>query len=149
MNKLDKQFGELMKNVRIESPSSNFTLSVMSRIQAEVAVTRKPLLQDYQPVISKRTWWVISIIFIGLIIYISVSGGDNSQANVPDSRSLITESLSKLNSGGLSFLSHGLGIFSGIPAVAYLIVLASLALWTLDSFLNRLRHNPSKTGFEQ
>jgi hypothetical protein len=149
MNKLDKQFGELMKNVRIESPSSNFTLSVMSRIQAEAAVTRKQLIQDYQPVISKRTWWVISIIFIGLIIYISISGGDNSQANVPDSRSLITESLSKINSGGLSFLSQGLGIFSGIPAVAYLIVLASLALWTLDSFLNRLRHNPSKAGFEQ
>lgn len=55
MNKLDKQFGQVMKGMKIDSPSSDFRIKVMSRIQAEAAVTRRPLLVDYKQVISSRT----------------------------------------------------------------------------------------------
>jgi len=149
MNKLDKQFAEVMKDVRIDRPSSDFTFRVMGRIQAEAAVTRKPLLQDYQPVISKKTWIILLVAFVGLIIYISFSSGDVESSNNPGLWTAFKNSLSKINSGEASLLSHGLGLFSRIPAVAYLIILASLSLWTIDSFLNRFRNNTSKINIKQ
>ena len=68
MNKLDKQFEQMMKGNRIDSPSSDFTLKVMSRIQAEAAVQKRPILADYQPVISKKTWIIMLVVFVLLLI---------------------------------------------------------------------------------
>ena len=66
MNKLDKQFGQIMKGMKIESPSSDFSIKIMSRIQAEAAVMSRPILVDYKPVISKRTWIILIGIFFSL-----------------------------------------------------------------------------------
>lgn len=141
MNKLDKQFAEMMKDVRIESPLSDFSLKVMSRIQAEAAVTRRPLLLDYKPVISKRTWIILIVLFAALMIYITVAGTEPVSANDQGTWSAVSGSMSKFNT---SLLEKGSGLFASIPMVAYLILLASLSLWTLDSFLTRVKHNSSK-----
>ncbi len=143
MNKLDKQFAEMMKDVRIDSPSSDFSLKVMSRIQAEAAVQKRPLLQDYQPVISKRTWIILLVAFLLLIIYIAVSGNNAAPAGGSGFWSSVGKSMNVFNTSQASILQKGAGIFSAIPPIAYLIVLASLALWTLDGFLTRFRHHPS------
>lgn len=141
MNKLDKQFADMMKDVRIDSPSEDFKLKVMSRVLAEAAVRKRPLLQDYQPVISKRTWIILLSAFALLVIYTLVSAG--SAAPSADSGLLGTVS-GKLQSFTSSKLSKiwekGAGIFSTIPPLAYVIILSSLALWTLDSFLTKFRH---------
>lgn len=145
MNKLDKQFEEMMKGIRIDSPSSDFTLRVMSRVQAEAAVKKKhSILEDYQPVISKRTWIILIVAFVLLIIYILVAGKETNAS--PDSGfwSMLSGSLNEVSTGKVSsFWQKGMGIFTTIPPIAYLILTASLALWTLDSFLTRFRYHSS------
>lgn len=145
MNKLDEQFEEMMKGIRVDSPSSDFTLKVMSRIQAEATVQQHHLLQDYQPVISKRTWIILVAAFILLMIYITVSGKETTTANDSGFWSAISGSLDQLKvKEASSIWQKGMGLFSSVPTIAYLILTASLALWTLDSYLTRFRHHATK-----
>jgi hypothetical protein len=148
MKMQDKQFSEMMKDIRIDSPSSDFSLKVMSRIQAEAAVTRRPLLQNYQPVISKKMWIILTVSFVLLLIFISISGSNSSSANDTSWWSTLPYSLSKINSGEISIWKKGIGVFETIPALAYLIVLASLSLWTLDLLISSFRHNQAKTDVQ-
>lgn len=144
MNKLDKQFEEMMKGVRIDSPSSDFTLKVMSRIQAEAAVQRRPILQDYQPVISKRTWIILIVVFVLLMIYMMTSGKASTPSGSSGFWLTVTGSLNQLKTSEVSSIwQKGMGIFASVPLIAYLILTASLALWTLDSYLNRFKHHTS------
>jgi len=145
MNKLDKQFEEMMKGIKIDSPSSDFTFKVMSRIQAEAAVQRPHLLLDYKPVISKKAWIILIAAFILIMIYITVSGKDSSAAGDSSFWSTVSNSLNPLKSREVSSIwQKGMGVFSSIPPIAYMILLATLALWTLDSYLQQFRHNHSK-----
>jgi len=144
MNKLDKQFEQMMKGVQIDSPSSDFTLRVMSRIQAEAAVQRKPILQNYQPVISKRTWIILIVAFLLLLIYITVSSQDVAPSGNTGFWSTVSDKIGAFNNQeASSILKTGMGWFTSIPPIAYLILTASLALWTLDSVLTRFRHQHS------
>jgi hypothetical protein len=145
MNKLDKQFEEMMKGITIDSPSSDFTMKVMSRIQAEAAVQKRPILAGYEPAISKKTWIMLLIIFAALMIYITVAGKDTDSANTSGFIATILNSMNQLEVNKVSsFWQKGMGIFSSIPMVAYLIITASLALLTLDGFLNLFKHEASK-----
>jgi len=145
MNKLDKQFEELMKGIRVDSPSSDFTLKVMSRVYAEAAVQKHHLLEDYKPVISKRTWIILIAAFVLLMIYITVSGTETKTATDSGFWSTISESLNQLKvKEASSIWQKGMGLFSSVPTIAYLILTASLALWTIDSYLTRFRHHASK-----
>jgi len=145
MNKLDKQFEQMIKGVQIDSPSSDFTLRVMSRIQAEAAVQRKPILQNYQPVISKRTWIILIVAFILLLIYITVSSQNATPASDTGFWSTVSGKIGGFNNQeASSILKTGMGLFTSIPSIAYLILTASLALWTLDSVLSRFRHHSSE-----
>jgi len=145
MNKLDKQFEQMMKGVQIDSPSSDFTFSVMSRIQAEAAVQQKSVLQNYQPVISKRTWIILIVVFILLLIYITVSSQDAAPASNTGFWSTVSGKIGAFNNQeASSILKRGTGLFASIPTIAYLILTASLALWTLDSVLSRFRHHSSE-----
>jgi hypothetical protein len=144
MKKLDKQFEQMMKGIQIDSPSSDFTFNVMSRIQAEAAVQRKSVLQNYQPVISKRTWIILIVAFVLLLIFITVTGQDAAPANSTGFWSTVSGKIGALNNQeASSILKRGTGLFTSIPTIAYLILTASLALWTLDSILSRFRHQHS------
>ena len=135
----------MMKGVQIDSPSSDFTLRVMSRIQAEAAVQRKPILQNYQPVISKRTWIILIVAFLLLLIYITVSSQDAAPASDTGFWSTVSGKIGAFNNQETSsVLKTGMGLFTSIPTIAYLILTASLALWTLDSVLTRFRHHSSE-----
>jgi len=145
MNKLDKQFEGMMKEVRLDSPSPEFMIKVMSRIQAEAAVQHRPVLQNYQPVISRKAWIIIGLAFLALLIYITVSGSDTVPESSPGLWSTLLGSVEMINSTGMtSIWQKGMNIFGNIPPVALLILAASMALWTLDTFLTRLRHHSSK-----
>lgn len=146
MDKLDKQFGEMMKGMKIESPSDDFTLKVMHRIQAEAAVQKQPILATYTPVISKKAWIIIVAALILLIVYILASGNPASSGSETGIWSTVSDSLKKLNSGQVSSaISKGKGMFTSIPAITYLILMAALGLWTLDSLISKFRHQLSKT----
>ncbi|MFY9151460.1 MAG: hypothetical protein WAO52_05565 [Prolixibacteraceae bacterium] len=146
MDKLDKQFGEMMKGIKIESPSADFTLKVMHRIQAEAAVQKQPILATYTPVISKKAWIIIFAVFLLLFVYILVSGKPAGSASDTGVWSTVSDSLKKLNTGQVSsVLSKGKGMFSSIPAITYLILMTALFLWTLDSFISKFRHQLSES----
>lgn len=142
MNKLDKQFELLMKDIHIDSPSKDFSLKVMERIQAEAAVQKHSILENYQPVISRKAWIILIVAFLSLLIYITVSSQEATGVKDTGFMSTVQDSLQKVNTKGLSNVWQSAnGLFTAIPSIAYLIVLASLALWTLDSFLTRLRNS--------
>lgn len=142
MNKQDKQFEQLMKGMHIDSPSKDFSLRVMERIQAEAVVLKPSLLEDYQPVISRKVWIILITAFIALVLYVLGFGQEPSQVENPGLWSAIPEALPRLNTKGLSNLwQSATGMLTSIPTMAYLIMLASMALWTLDLLLTRLKNN--------
>ncbi len=122
--------------VKLNSPSSDFAVKVMSRVYAEAAVKPKPVLQDYQPVISKRAWMIMISAFILITIYMMSLGHGASGGE----KGLVSDFAGKLSSLNNVFQS-GAGIFKTIPSVAYLIVISALALWTLDSVFQRFRQH--------
>ena len=145
MNKLDKQFEQMMKGITIDSPSQGFSLKVMERIQAEAVVRKYSIVKDYQPVISKRTWIILIAVFIFLMVYITVSSPETTDVKEPGFWSAISGSLQKIDTSRASGIWQSVtGLFASIPTMAYLILMASLALWTLDSFLSRFTHSTSK-----
>jgi len=145
MNKLDKQFEQMMKGIRIEAPSPDFTSKIMSRIQAEAAVQKRTAPLVYQPMIDRKTWILLIAAFLGLILYILFSGDNAAAASTTGFWSAFSDSIGQLKSTGIqNFWQKGVGVFSTIPMVAYLIVIASLALWNLDYLFERLRQETSK-----
>lgn len=145
MNKQDKQFGELMRGMKIESPSTDFTFRVMGRVYAESAVQRKPLLANYQPVISKQTWIILIVAFVAMMVYITVSGQGVSAGESSGFWGTLFGKLEVFNNNEVSsVLKTGTGLFTSIPTIAYLILIAALALWTLDGFLSKFKHQHSE-----
>ena len=140
MNKLDKKFEQLMKGIQLDSPSKDFSLRVMERIQVQASVQKSSLVEDYQPVISRKVWIILLAAFMALVVYALSFGQEPSKVQEPGLWSAIPEALPKLNTKGLSNLWQSTsGLFTSIPTIAYLIMVASLALWTLDLLLTRWR----------
>ncbi len=144
MNKLDKQFEEVMKAIQIDSPSFDFTIKVMSRIKAEAAVSQHSLIENYQPVISRRTWIILIVAFVLFLAFIIISGNTTDTSGDLGLWSYFSKSLPEVDAQASLLLKKSTGVFTNIPLVAYLILIASLALWTLDSIFVRFRHTPSK-----
>jgi len=138
MNKLDKKFEQLMKGISIDSPSEGFSLKVMDRIQAEAAVQKHSLLEDYQPVISRNAWIIMIAAFISLVVYILFSGQEVTPVNNTSTWLAIPDYLQNINLKGITNVwQFATSIFVSIPSIAYLIVMASMVLWSLDLFLTR------------
>lgn len=145
MDKQDKQFEQLMKGMTLSSPSADFTHRVMGRIQAEAAVMPRKVLQNYQPVISRKTWVVLGVLCVALMVYITVSGSGSGMETTPGFWSNLLGSIEKVNSQEVgSVWQKGMNWFGSIPTVALLIVASTLALYTLDTYLTRLRHRTEK-----
>ncbi|TGV00619.1 hypothetical protein [Flavivirga rizhaonensis] len=62
---IDNLAKKVIKETPLESPSFNFTASVMS----QVTELSNNTVTVYKPLISKTGWIVISIVFFALIIY--------------------------------------------------------------------------------
>lgn len=87
---IEKLSDKVLKEISLESPSNDFTTSVMSKIEA-IAQPRVV----YKPLISKPVWLLIIAGFIGLVIY--------AQMNAPaDSGLLSAIDLSFLTDNKLS-----------------------------------------------
>lgn len=140
MDKLDKQFEQIMKGVKIESPSKGFTMNVMERIQAEAATQKRSVVEDYQPVIGRKAWIMIIAAFMALMAYIVFTGNETTQAPQSGILSAIAESAQKLNTQKISTMWESVnGVFASIPSMAYLIIIASSILWSLDLYLTRMK----------
>ncbi len=62
---LDDLAKKVMEEIPLESPSFNFKASVMS----QVTELSNNSITTYKPLISKKGWLVISILFLALIMY--------------------------------------------------------------------------------
>jgi len=67
----DKLAKKVMQSSLLESPSLDFTNNVMAEVKANVASN----ITVYEPLISKRTWFILSVLFAGGLIY-SLLGTD-------------------------------------------------------------------------
>ena len=77
----DKYFDDIAKKViqegSIESPSFNFTDSVMSQV-LELNISHATV---YKPLISKNTWFLILAVLISVIDYTAYFGGQSESAS--------------------------------------------------------------------
>ncbi|MDG5492078.1 hypothetical protein [Psychroserpens sp. SPM9] len=63
---LDKLSRKVIGKSAIESPSFDFTQVVMHQVQA----LQSPKATTYVPLISKRVWLVIALMFVGVMSYL-------------------------------------------------------------------------------
>ena len=64
---IDKVTQNLIKDAGLQKPSHDFTSRVMEVVNAGVAQ------KVYQPLISKRAWFVLVAVFVGSLLWISYS----------------------------------------------------------------------------
>ena len=69
-NKLDAMLERLMRDEALESPSDGFTDKVMDKVYALEASSATA----YKPLISKRTWLLIAMLFLALVVYVILNG---------------------------------------------------------------------------
>lgn len=63
---LDAFISKIVKEVGVEKPAENFTLSILSKIEL---IAKKNSLQ-YTPIISKSTWVGIAFLVITVFVYV-------------------------------------------------------------------------------
>jgi len=68
---LDKLAKKVMQSSSLESPSIDFTANIMAKVEASATSN----ITVYKPLISKRSWIIISILLIGSLFY-SVLGNN-------------------------------------------------------------------------
>jgi len=64
--KLDAFTGKFLKDFSSETPSLDFTKEVMSKIEAATNTT----IFEYKPLISKKLWFVLAVLTIGVFSYL-------------------------------------------------------------------------------
>ncbi|MEO9891712.1 hypothetical protein [Aurantibacter sp.] len=73
--KLEEFTEKLMQDFSLESPAIDFTTKVMSRVEG----LSDSKITTYQPIISKRIWWLLGISISGVIAYFTLA--KNNPAN--------------------------------------------------------------------
>ena len=113
--KLEETTEKMMKDLQVEKPSSNFTSFLMQEIQN---LDTKEATQ-YQPLISKPVWIVLSLILIATTIFIAFNSNTSNM-----------EWLQSFNFNDLfeNKLTHGLSAIALPKTFAYAIGLFGLML---------------------
>ena len=71
---LDHLIGDLVKEVKIESPSRDFTNKVMSQIKG----LQTSRVTVYEPLISKTSWILILLGFLALVVVVFLISPESS-----------------------------------------------------------------------
>jgi len=117
---------EWLKELPSEQPSPDFTVKVMQRVMSEW--TLNPI--KYQPIISRKSWWIIGIIALILtsflfMIHPSLSAGATA-TNPPNQ--IYGFDLSQI----FAPVGHLFEKLNNISPAVAIGVLAILALWFFD-----------------
>lgn len=126
-DKTDKYLDDLTKKVikigSIESPSFNFTDTVMSQVEA----LNKNQSIVYKPLISKKTWTLILVGFLSILVYILFFGTQTESSGW----------LSKIDFSTLSNnrVSNSLSSFKLSKTFMYAIVLFGIMICIQIPFL--------------
>jgi len=74
-NLLDELSKKVITASNLEKPSLDFTANIMSNINIE---TKRSESTIYKPLISKRTWFVVAVIFIIVCAYVLLGNTSGS-----------------------------------------------------------------------
>jgi len=78
-SRIDKIAKEVFSNDNIETPSLDFTSNIMAKISVEHQTST-----EIKPLISRNTWYIISIIIISLISYAMLMFPQSSSVSISD-----------------------------------------------------------------
>ena len=130
--KKNKNIEELTKYIiqeaQLESPSVGFTDRVMAAVRTEEIESALP---NYQPVISKRGWFLIAFLLVGICSFVFTGNFENPEVLTSIDLSFL-ESVSSIN------LFEGIEI-SNIFLISTLLfaIFALMQLLTIKNFINR------------
>jgi hypothetical protein len=113
--KLEGMLECLMRDEALESPSTDFTTKVME----QVYILETTSVTTYRPLISKRAWLMILLVFTSVVIYVMFNGSSTesqwlANLEVPNFELNLFESLKFQFSKTLSYAVIFLAIMAGI-----------------------------------
>ena len=109
------------KNI-LENPTSDFSTRVMARITALETLT-------YKPLITKKGWTVLILMFISLIIYVVFSQPEENTGNTFISK------YTSLTNNFIENFSNTITFDAQISSILMMSVLSLVSLLLIDSFL--------------
>jgi hypothetical protein len=118
----DPKLTSMLKKSGLEIPKNDFSTIVMARINALETAT-------YKPLITKKGWTVLILMFLSLIIYITFSQPAENTSNT-----FITKYTSLANNF-ISNFSTTITFDAQISSILMISVLSLVSLLLIDSYL--------------
>lgn len=118
----DATLSSLLKRTSIEEPSPEFVSAIMNQVKT-------PIVIDYQPLISKKVWFIISGVVITFVLFVFLYDSPNESISVFNK---VSPYLNDMNSIFTNFLK---GFTISPVLIISIFCLSTLLL--LDTFLKR------------
>lgn len=132
--KQDKFITKLMKDIDLKEPSDQFTNQVMDQVMQDWL--SKPV--DAKKPVSKVQWIIGSIIVV--LILLILLGTDIRTIISDFEHPIFTRIDHALLQPIHQILSHTLKIFTQLPMLVYITIIAMSFLALIDKMLNRIIH---------
>jgi hypothetical protein len=136
---LDNELKSLIKGVKLDSPGSDFTSKVMSRVYEEKVAMEK--VKDER--LLGKGFWIILFLFVALIAAMFVFSASGTQTEGELSKLLSGANDGALSQGYQSFFSN----LGSLPLSIGGILMASTVLLFIDKFLPQITANFSAHQF--
>ncbi|MDO8951966.1 MAG: hypothetical protein Q7U86_05030 [Draconibacterium sp.] len=130
---LDNELKSLIKGIKLDSPGSDFTSKVMSRVYEEKVAMEK--VKDEK--LLGKGFWIILFLFAALIAAMFVFSSSGGQAEGQLSKLLDGAGDGALSQGYQSFFSN----LGSLPLSIGGILLATSVLVLIDKFLPQITAN--------
>ena len=111
----DAVLSSLLKRTNFEMPSQDFVSSIMDQVET-------PIDFKYQPLISKKTWVIISAFFVGLIIVAFLIDTPKESAASITKASLYLSSMTNLFSNAIKELTESPLLIISIFSLSILLL---------------------------
>jgi len=119
----------IMNDVQLEKPSADFVENVMGKISLE----NKPVIETiYKPLISKSSWFIISLITIAFCVYFIL--GNTNQSSIFSFINIDVSFLNKININAVFENIHIPDIFSIL--FLFFTVLVIFQIFAIKNYFN-------------
>lgn len=118
----DATLSSLLKRTSIVEPSQEFVSSIMNQVETPVEI-------KYQPLIGKKTWFIISGVVIAFVLFVFLGGSPKESTSIFNKVSPYLNDLNRLFSNSLKGFT--------ISPVLLISIFCLSTLLLLDTFLKR------------
>ena len=124
----------IMNDVQLEKPSADFVENVMGKISLE----NKPIIETiYKPLISKSSWFVISLITIVFCVYLIL--GNANQSSIFSFINIDVSFLNKIDFTAVFESIHIPDLFSIL--FIFFTVLVVFQMFAIKNYFNKIVKN--------